>query len=121
MRGNRGKDTVPEMAVRRVVSKLGYRYRLHTKALRGRPDLVFLGRRKVIFVHGCFWHQHGCGIGGLPGSNLDYWGPKLLRNVQRDTENNSALVESGWQILVLWECEISDEPRIRMHIMSFLG
>jgi len=108
------------MAVRRLLSKLGYRYRLHARDLPGRPDVVFRARRKVIFVHGCFWHQHGCGIGGLPGSNLDYWLPKLLGNVRRDGENRSALTESGWGILVLWECEVADEPRAQMRIRRFL-
>src|SRR5438552_14047694 len=101
MRAVKGRDTAPEMTVRRIVHSMGYRYRLHRKDLPGKPDLVFGPRQRVIFVHGCFWHQHhGCRAGRVPGSNLGYWGPKLLRNKERDQVTRSALEAAGWQVLV---------------------
>jgi DNA mismatch endonuclease (patch repair protein) len=109
MRRIRSKDTAPEMAVRRLVHGLGYRYRLHRKDLPGNPDLVFSSRRKVIFVHGCFWHQHensSCKITNTPKTNLEYWLPKLERTKQRDEVNQHKLKETGWDVLVIWECEI---------------
>ena len=104
----RAKDMKPEMAVRRITHAMGYRYRLHGKDLPGKPDLVFPSRRKVIFVHGCFWHQHAspaCKIARRPRSNQSYWLPKLERNAERDIEHQSKLAESGWDVLVIWECE----------------
>lgn len=109
MSGIRSKDMKPEMVVRRELHSRGYRYRLHGRDLPGNPDLVFTRRRKVIFVHGCFWHQHAdpaCRIVRLPKSNLEYWMPKLERNVARDAENCARLRELGWEVLVIWECEI---------------
>lgn len=105
----RAKDMVPEMAVRKLVHAMGYRYRLHGKGLPGKPDLVFPGKKKVIFVHGCFWHQHedpSCKIARKPKSNLDYWLPKLERTKQRDNENQKKLKGMGWGVLVIWECQI---------------
>ena len=105
----RSKGMKPEMAVRRRLHSMGYRYRLHRQDLPGKPDLVFPARRKVIFVHGCFWHQHAdptCGIARCPKSNRDYWIPKFEGNVARDAENCGRLRESGWEVLVLWECEV---------------
>lgn len=119
----RSKDTKPEMRVRRLVHSLGYRYRLHKKDLPGKPDLVFSPRRKVIFVHGCFWHQHdnpACLDGRMPKSRLDYWQPKLQRNVARDATNNEALRNAGWGILVIWECETSDQEMLRSRLLEFL-
>lgn len=105
----RSTDTKPEMRVRRLAYALGYRYRLHRKDLPGRPDLVFPGRRKVIFVHGCFWHQHlGCPAGRIPKSRPEFWEPKLQKNRQRDAANKRELVVAGWQVLVLWECQLKD-------------
>lgn len=102
MRRIRSKDTRPEMAVRRIVHGLGYRYRLHRKDIPGKPDLVFPRHRKVIFVHGCFWHQHpGCQDGRLPKSNTSYWGPKLKRNVERDKTALAELSSLGWEVLVI--------------------
>ena len=109
MRAIRSKDMKPELAVRRLVHGRGYRYRLHRHGLRGRPDMVFASRRKVIFVHGCCWHQHsdpGCKIVRRPKSNLDYWLPKLDGNVVRDADNQDRLRELGWDSLVIWECEV---------------
>ncbi|NKK96522.1 DNA mismatch endonuclease Vsr [Rhizobium leguminosarum bv. viciae] len=121
MRRIRSKDTAPEMAVRRLVHAMGYRYRLHGRAVPGKPDLVFAGRRKVIFVHGCFWHQHpGCPDGRLPKSNGAYWLPKLERNVQRDSRALDQLSALGWQALVIWECETEDMPVLGEKLKSFL-
>ena len=109
MSGIRSKGMKPEMTVRRQLHSVGYRYRLHRRDLPGKPDLVFSGRRKVIFVHGCFWHQHAdpaCRIARRPKSNREYWIPKLERNVARDSENRARLREMGWKVCVIWECEV---------------
>ncbi|MFH1493969.1 MAG: DNA mismatch endonuclease Vsr [Pseudomonadota bacterium] len=117
----RSKDTKPEMAVRRLVFSMGYRYRLHDRTLPGTPDLVFRGRRKAMFVHGCFWHRHpGCGLARMPKSRLDFWGPKLEANARRDGECLAALRELGWETLVVWECETKDAERLRKTIRRFL-
>ena len=106
----RGKDTKPELAVRSFLHRLGLRFSLHSKRLPGKPDLVFPKYRSVVFVHGCFWHQHeGCTHSGVPASNRSYWGPKLERTIQRDIETQLALKEKGWHVEVIWECEIDDE------------
>jgi DNA mismatch endonuclease (patch repair protein) len=107
MRRIKSKNMKPELLVRRLVHGLGYRYRLHKKDLPGKPDLVFAKKRQVIFVNGCFWHQHKyCREGRLPNSRHEYWIPKLVRNVERDKENIAKLKRQGWHVLVLWECEI---------------
>lgn len=109
MRSVRSKDTKPEMLVRSQLHRLGFRYRLHDKTLPGSPDLVFKSKRKVIFVHGCFWHQHvSCRHGHAPKTRLEYWLPKLQRNVERDKEAQEKLAQSGWTSLVVWECELAD-------------
>ena len=123
MRAIRSKNMKPELAVRRLVYSMGYRYRLHRHSLPGRPDLVFPGRRKVIFVHGCFWHQHPdpeCKITHRPKSNRAYWLPKLDRNVVRDAENRENLYELGWDSLVIWECEVRSGEGIAERIRDFL-
>ena len=120
----RSKDMKPELLVRRLVHSLGYRYRLHRKDLPGKPDLVFGPRRKVIFVHGCFWHLHpdpNCIDARLPKSNTEYWKPKLLRNVERDKQHAKALNAAGWKSLVIWECETKDLGTLRSRIIQFLG
>jgi DNA mismatch endonuclease, patch repair protein len=118
----RSTDSVPEMLVRRLAFRLGYRYRLHAANLPGKPDLVFPARRKVVFVHGCFWHQHqSCQEGRVPRSNTGYWAPKLERNVQRDAESRARLRAAGWKSLVVWECETKSEPRLKAKLMKFLG
>ena len=119
----RAKGMKPEMRVRHLAHSIGYRYRLHRKDLPGKPDLVFPGRRKVIFVHGCFWHQHaapGCKITRLPQSNRDYWLPKLEHNVARDAEHAAKLNELGWEVLILWECEVEEYTGLRERIRKFL-
>ena len=103
----RGKDTGPELAVRRILFALGYRYRLHGRKLPGKPDLVFPARRKVVFVHGCFWHGHTCLGGRLPGTRSEFWAEKIGANKRRDRRNRRALGKLGWQSLVVWECKLS--------------
>jgi DNA mismatch endonuclease (patch repair protein) len=120
----RAADTKPEMVVRRLVHSMGYRYRLHRRALPGTPDLVFPSRKAVIFVHGCFWHRHpdpACRLARLPKSRLDFWVPKLERNAERDREAVEALEATGWRVLVIWECEIKDTEGLRRRIKGFLN
>src|ERR1700737_2829184 len=107
MRRIRSKDTSPEMLVRRLVHGMGFRYRLHVQKLPGRPDLVLPRLKKIIQVHGCFWHQHtGCPHSHIPKSRIEYWRPKLTKNKQRDRNNDRALRKQGWEVLTLWECEL---------------
>lgn len=120
----RGRDTKPEMKVRRLVHAMGYRYRLHRGDLPGKPDLVFPGRKKVIFVHGCFWHRHPdkkCKLARLPKSRLDFWKPKLEGNQRRDHQTQNRLRELGWEFLVVWECEMRDKELLENKIRTFLG
>ncbi len=114
----------PELAVRRLLHGLGYRFRLHRHDLPGKPDLVFGPRRKVIFVHGCFWHSHddpACLDGRAPRSNQAYWLPKLARNKQRDVANMLALSAAGWNSLVIWECETRDLKKLSARVAEFLN
>ena len=121
MRAVKGKDTKPEWAVRRLVHALGFRYRLHRKDLPGKPDLVFGPRRKVIFVHGCFWHGHHCKRGArVPKTNRDYWMQKVQRNQDRDTAAQQTLQEAGWNVLVIWECETRDKDALEQRLIAFL-
>lgn len=120
----RSKDTKPELLVRRLVHGMGYRYRLHSRTLPGHPDLVFTRRRKIVFVHGCFWHRHpdpGCKLARMPKSRLDFWAPKLELNRRRDIESQAKLRELGWDVLVVWECELRDRADLESRIRSFLG
>lgn len=122
MRRIHSRDTGAEITVRSIAHRLGYRFRLQRKDLPGKPDLVFPKLRKVIFVHGCFWHQHTkCADGRLPKSRTEYWGPKLSRNKQRDSVNRRALTLLGWKSLVIWECEIQKPEHIVRIIEHFLG
>ena len=122
MRRVRARGSRAELIVRRLTHRMGYRYRLHRRDLPGRPDLVFIKRRKVIFVHGCFWHGHSCRAGeNRPRSNTAYWEPKLDRNIARDAENQADLARMGWQVLVVWECELRDVEQLREKINLFLG
>jgi DNA mismatch endonuclease (patch repair protein) len=115
MRAIRSKDTVPEMVVRRLAHALGYRFRLHRPDLPGKPDIVFPGRRKVVFVHGCFWHGHDCRRGDVhPKTNPDYWRTKIERNKARDAVNLSALEDAGWQVITVWECETKPVGRAKL-------
>ena len=120
----RDRDTHPELIVRRLVHANGYRYRLYVRTLPGCPDLILPRHRKIIFVHGCFWHQHSCKRGRrTPKSNTDYWLDKLGRNRSRDAKHRRALVRLGWRVLTVWECETVDGKRDRLEkkLMAFLG
>lgn len=120
----RHKNTAPEMIVRRLVHRLGYRYRLHGRGLPGKPDLVFPSRRAVIFVHGCFWHRHpdpNCKLARLPKSKREFWKPKLASNAARDVRNRDALLSAGWRVLELWECQLSDSDQVERSVTEFLG
>jgi DNA mismatch endonuclease (patch repair protein) len=122
MRSVQSKDTEPEMLVRRYLHKLGFRYLLHDKRLPGRPDLVFPLKKRVIFVHGCFWHQHsGCRHGHAPKSRLEYWLPKLRKNVLRDEAARLELSRLGWSSLVIWECELEDMSLAGGRAIDFLS
>jgi len=117
----RSKDTKPEMRVRRMVHAMGYRYRLHHGKLPGCPDMVFPERRKIIFVHGCFWHRHeDCRRNRTPKSRREFWDAKLEKNRLRDLENQSKLRALGWDVLVVWECETEEAAGLPGRIMSFL-
>ena len=108
----RGKDTAPELALRRALHGLGLRYRLHGASLPGRPDLVLRRYEAVVFVHGCFWHRHsGCKVANMPKSNTVFWKAKFERNVQRDAEVRRALKRLGWRVFVVWECELSSTEK----------
>lgn len=115
------KNTGPEMVVRRLLHRLGYRYRLHRRDLPGSPDIVFRRRRKVIFVHGCFWHGHECKRGHLPKSKVTYWGQKIAVNRGRDARNVEELNADGWECLVVWQCELTDRESLETRLAAFLG
>ncbi|MEF2549421.1 very short patch repair endonuclease [Aurantimonas sp. E1-2-R+4] len=117
----KGKHTKPEMIVRRTAHGLGYRFRLHRKDLPGRPDLAFPRLRKVIFVHGCFWHRHDCPRGTTPRTNRSFWDKKLARNVERDSAAIVALEAAGWSPLVVWECETRDYKKLVERMRIFLA
>lgn len=122
MRAVRSKDTGPELVVRRLLHAAGYRYRLHGKDLPGNPDIVFPGRRKVIFVHGCFWHGHDCRRGArVPKNNRDYWLAKVGRNKQRDAVTTVSLTETGWDSLIVWECELKEQTKLQEKLAAFLN
>jgi DNA mismatch endonuclease (patch repair protein) len=119
----RHKDTKPEMTVRRLTHGMGYRYRLHDKRLPGQPDLVFSGRRKVIFVHGCFWHRHpdpACKLARMPKTRQDFWVPKLEGNRTRDERTRESLDQQGWRQMVVWECEVGKTELLEQKIRAFL-
>lgn len=117
----RSQNTSPELILRKLIHGLGYRFRLHRNDLPGKPDLVFPSRKEVIFVHGCFWHQHReCREGRMPGSRLEYWGPKLRRNRERDALAQSSLKKQGWRYLVVWECELKNITAVLKRVKRFL-
>ena len=120
----RSQGMAPEMAVRSLVHRMGYRFRLHCKRLPGKPDLVLPRWRAVIFVNGCFWHWHddeNCAIAGLPKSNRGYWVPKLRRTRERDREHQARLEQDGWRVLTVWECQLGDPPGVADRIANFLN
>jgi DNA mismatch endonuclease (patch repair protein) len=116
------KNTSLEIKVRKLLTHMGFRYRLHRRDLPGTPDIVFPGRKKAIFVNGCFWHQHsGCHRGRPPNSRAEFWGPKLARNVANDTKNLRLLMDLQWRVLVVWECQSKDLPALKEDLMRFLS
>ena len=118
----RAQNTKPEMLVRKLISGLGFRYRLHTKDIPGTPDIVFRSRRKLIFVHGCFWHRHpNCSNNRMPKSRIEFWKTKLERNRKRDLEQQARLKKTGWKFLIVWECETRDKELLRRRIEGFLN
>lgn len=121
MRRVRGKDTKPEIAVRRVAHALGYRFRLHRRDLPGSPDIVFPKLRKAIFVHGCYWHRHDCKKATVPKSNVSFWQNKFEANIERDRRNLVSLSEMGWLTMIVWQCETEKEENIAEMISNFLG
>jgi DNA mismatch endonuclease (patch repair protein) len=122
MRAVRSRDTAPEMVVRRLAHRLGCRFRLCRKDLPGCPDIVFPRLRKVVFVHGCFWHGHDCARGArVPKSNRAYWLKKVAANRARDGKNLEQLMSAGWKSLVIWECTTRDEPRLNGLVRRFLA
>ncbi len=121
MRRIRSKDTNPELLIRRLVFKMGYRYRLYGKNLPSKPDLVFAGRKKVIFIHGCFWHQHmNCIDSHIPKTNRDYWVAKLNKNKVRDKKNQVEIKKLGWSFLIIWECKTKNTSKLSREIKTFL-
>ena len=116
----KGEDTQPEMMVRRMVHGMGYGFRLHRRNLPGCPDLCFPSSHKVIFVHGCYWHRHKCKLGRLPKSRVDFWRPKLEANRVRDIQHRRELRRLGWQVLVVWECELVQKEQVGNKIVAFL-
>jgi DNA mismatch endonuclease (patch repair protein) len=121
MAGIRTKNTTPELKVRTVAHRLGYRFRLHRKDLPGSPDLVFPRLKAAVFVHGCFWHRHkGCGKSSIPGTRTEFWTEKLTRNVARDAAATERLRRAGWRVLVIWECETKDALEIAGKLKPFL-
>jgi DNA mismatch endonuclease (patch repair protein) len=122
MRRVKGKNTSPELKVRRALHRLGARFRLHRKDLPGAPDIVLPGRKLVIFVHGCFWHGHDCARGArVPQQNRDYWLGKVGRNRQRDIASRAALEAQGWRVETIWECELKDDAALRQRLTDLLG
>jgi DNA mismatch endonuclease (patch repair protein) len=121
MRAVKGRDTTPELIVRRLLRPIAPGYRLSRPDVPGKPDIVYLGRRRAIFVHGCFWHGHDCARGArMPKTNVDYWSAKIERNRSRDERVRRDLKQAGWKSLVVWECELRDAPRLKKRLKSFL-
>lgn len=121
MRAIPQKNTRPEMVIRRMVHAMGARYRLHSKALSGRPDLVFPSRRLCIFVHGCFWHRHrGCRLASVPASNVEFWSEKFRSNIERDKRKETELRNMGWRVEIIWECETRDLGELKKRLRELL-
>ena len=118
----RGKDTKPELIVRRIAHRLGYRFRLHRRDLPGAPDIVLPRHQKIIFVHGCYWHMHTCRWGCVtPKTNAEFWQAKRTGNVDRDKRNLAKLKPLGWKVLTIWECETRDIPKLTARLAAFLS
>jgi DNA mismatch endonuclease (patch repair protein) len=121
MRSVGTRNTGPELVVRSLLHRMGYRFRLHSKKLPGKPDLVFPSRQKIVLVHGCFWHGHACDKGRLPKSRLDYWSPKIAKNRLRDSVVSEKLRALGWQVEVVWQCETKQTKALESRLRRFLG
>jgi DNA mismatch endonuclease (patch repair protein) len=117
----RGRDTEPEKAVRHLLHGFGYRFRTHAADLPGHPDIVFRSRRIAIFVHGCFWHRHDCGLGYMPKTRREFWQGKFDRNVERDSEVRRQLQAMGWRVVVVWECQLGRPSRLATRLVRLLG
>ena len=118
----KGRNTKPEIKVRKILYKLGYRYRLHRKDIPGNPDIAFISRKKVIFIHGCFWHRHaGCKYAYTPKSNVEHWNKKFKENVDRDNKVLEELNDKGWNYLIIWECQLKNNENIPEMLKTFLG
>lgn len=117
----RSKDTKPELLIRRLIYGMGFRYRLHCKGLPGKPDIVMIGRKKIVDVRGCFWHGHeGCKYGQLPKSREGFWREKINRNRERDSKNQRMLGEAGWRVLVVWQCELKNIDTLKKRLHEFI-
>jgi DNA mismatch endonuclease, patch repair protein len=122
MQGIRSKDTQPELVVRRVLHRLGFRYRLHRRGLPGTPDIVFANKQKAIFVHGCFWHRHpDCRSASTPKTRASFWVEKFAKNVERDIRKGAELEAIGWSVLIVWSCEIKDTIMLERRLVEFLA
>jgi DNA mismatch endonuclease (patch repair protein) len=122
MRAVKSRDTSPELAVRAVLRRFAPGYRLHREDITGKPDIAYVGRKRAIFVHGCFWHGHDCARGArLPKTNADYWRAKIARNVLRDARHQEALAAQGWRALVVWECELKDRDALEKNLRDFIA
>jgi DNA mismatch endonuclease (patch repair protein) len=117
----RGRNTGPEMIVRRLLYALGYRYRLHARELPGKPDIVFRSRQIAVFVHGCFWHRHNCGLAYVPKTRPEFWHRKFQGNVARDKRTKRALEAAGWRVIIVWECQLSDLPALSKSLAREIG
>lgn len=121
MRQVKSKNTRPELLVRKLAHRLGFRFRLHRTDLAGTPDLAFIAMKKAIFVHGCFWHGHGCKRSTLPVTRADYWQEKVRRTMERDKKNRAMLISQGWRVLELWECKLADRAALEDILLEFLS
>jgi DNA mismatch endonuclease (patch repair protein) len=115
------RNSLPELRVRSLLHRLGYRFRIHRKDLPGTPDIVFPGRGAAVFVHGCFWHGHVCKAEKMPKSRTDYWGPKFQANQQRDKRNSRQLRVQGWRVITVWECELKNQDKLERRLIRLLG
>ncbi|WP_050384040.1 very short patch repair endonuclease [Bradyrhizobium pachyrhizi] len=121
MRRIRGRNTGPEMTVRRLLHALGYRYRLHARELPGKPDIVFRSRKVAVFVHGCFWHRHDCGLAYVPKTRPEFWQRKFEGNITRDQRTRRELEVGGWRVVVVWECQLSDMAALGRRLAREIG
>lgn len=122
MRAVKSKNTAPELLVRKLIYSLGYRYRLHSASLPGKPDIIFTNRKKAIFIHGCFWHGHDCKRGDrIPATNTEYWLQKIEKNKARDIQTMEKLIHEGWAVLILWECELKKSDLLKNKVINFLS